>query len=408
MSKNQGLVEQLATLDPSLPEKFEANTHHAIFSRLRRDAPVHFCEKSAYGPYWSVTRLEDIVRVESDPKTWSSARNVIINDVPEDFAAPAFATMDPPQHRAERLAAAPAVGHARVATLEPLLKARIALILDELPTDCPFDWAERVAAPLTTEIVALLFGWPRADRELLPYWCQVMTTTPAPGALVENEAERQTIIEKFQERLLSEWNIRAADKSRSDIIACLAQSAKTASMIESPERLLGAVSMIAGANEAARGALSGGVLAFHQFPKQWEKLREDPRLLSLVPSEIVRWQSPISHMRRTATKDCILGDQRIRKGEKVILWYCSGNRDESFFPDGAAFSIERPHLKRHVAYGFGIHRCFGRYVAEAELRILWAEILERYDKIEVVAPPLRYRSNFASGYRKLMVRVVPK
>lgn len=399
------MTPNLETLDPSLPARFQDNTHGPIFTQLRRECPVHFCRESAYGSYWSVTRLEDIVAVEADPAAWSSKDNVIIGDVPPDFAAPAFATSDPPEHGRERRAAAPAAGPDRMAALAPLLLRRIEELLDALPLDTPVDWAARVAAPLTAETVALLFDWPREERDLLPYWCEVMTTTPTAGALVETPAERDAILSDYCARLFEEWHTRAARSAGRDIIACLAHSPDTATMIDTPQRLVGTVSMIAGANEAARGALSGGVLAFHRFPDQWRALQNDPSLVARAASEIVRWQSPVLHMRRTAKRDMPLGNATIRAGEKVVLWYCSGNRDEAFFPDGDAFRLDRPNLNRHVGYGFGIHRCFGRHVADLVLQSLWGAILERFSGFEVEAAPLRYRSNFASGYQRMMVRL---
>lgn len=399
------MTEDLDTLDPSLPERFQADAHGTVFARLRRACPVHLCKDSAYGPYWSVTRLEDIVAVEADPAAWSSKGNVIIGDVPPDFAAPAFATSDPPEHGRERRAAAPAAAPDRMAALAPTLRSRIEELLDALPLERPVDWATRVAAPLTAETVALLFDWPREQRDLLPYWCEVMTTTPTAGALVETSTERDAILSEYRARLLEEWLARAARPEGRDIIACLARNPDTAAMIDAPERLIGTVSMIAGANEAARGALSGGVLAFHRFPDQWRALRNNPSLVARAASEIVRWQSPVLHMRRTATRDMSLGSATIRAGEKVVLWYCSGNRDEAFFPDGDVFRLERPNLNRHVGYGFGIHRCFGRHVADLVLQLLWRAILERFSGFEVEAAPIRYRSNFASGYHRMLVRL---
>jgi len=401
------LTDVTDTLDPSLPERFETDTHGPVFARLRRECPVHFCSESAYGPYWSVTRLDDILAVEADPARWSSDGNIIIGDVPEDFAAPAFATSDPPIHGRDRRAVAPATSASRMAELSPDIEAVIEAILDSLPLGQPFDWTERVAAPLTREMVAKLFDWPSEERDLLPYWCEVMTTTPRPGAVVETDEQRRAELAVYRARLIREWHERAARSPARDIISCLAHAPSTAGMINNPDRLVGTVSMIAGANEAALGALAGGALAFQLYPEEWEKLRAEPGLAANAASEIVRWQSPILHMRRTAACDTELGGQRIRKGERVVMWYCSGNRDEVYFPDGDAFRLERANLRRHVGYGFGIHRCFGRHVAELELRLLWQAAARRFSRIEVLAPPVRYRSNFASGYRNLMVRTHP-
>lgn len=394
----------LEDLDPSRVERFEAGTHGPVFARLRREQPVHFCANSRYGPFWSVTRLDDIVAVETDSATWSSAGNIIIGDVPADFAAPAFATSDPPVHSRERRAVAPAASHRRMSELEGRVRASIDAILDALPEEEPFDWATLVAARLTSEMITLLFDWPAEERDLLPYWCEVMTTTPCPGAIVETREQRMAELVIYRERLVKEWRMRACRSPAPDIISCLAHSPATASMAEDVERLVGTVSMIAGANEAARAALVGGVLAFHRHPEEWRKLRADPSLAAATAAEIVRWQSPILHMRRTARRDTELGGLLVPRGSRVVMWYCSANRDEAYFADGDAFRIERPNLRRHAGYGFGIHRCFGSHVAELELRLLWQAICERYDRIEVITPPVLRASNFASGYPRLIVR----
>jgi cytochrome P450 len=171
------------------------------------------------------------------------------------------------------------------------------------------------------------------------------------------------------------------------------------------KHLIGTVTLIAGANEAARGALSGGVVAFERFPDEWHKLRANPALLENAVAEIVRWQTPITHMRRTVTADTEFRGKQLRKGDRIVLWYCSANRDEAVFEDAEAFRIDRSNARRHAAYGFGIHHCLGRHVAGLELRLLWEEMLERFDRFEVTAPPERIASNFSASYSRLMVRL---
>jgi cytochrome P450 len=399
--------DDLARLDVSRVERFAANAHWPLFARLRREAPVHYCRTSAFGPYWSITRLADVVAVEKAHRVFSSKGNIIIGDVPPEYDEPAFATFDPPEHTCDRLAAAPAVAPPRLARIEPEMRAAIAALLDGLPRGEPFDWAARVSQQITMHMVAALFDWPREDKARLPYWCEVLTATPAPGGIVADFAGREAILETFRTELMRAWCERARKGDGDDVLSLLACHPDTKPMAQDPKRVVGIVALIAGANEAARGALSGGVLAFHQFPEQWQRLRASHALIESAVSEIVRWQSPILHMRRTATEDIAFQGQLIRKGDKVVLWYCSANRDEAIFDNAGAFVIDRPQVRRHAGYGFGIHRCFGRYAAELELRILWEEILKRFARIEVVAPPSRFASNFAAGYESLMVRVHP-
>jgi cytochrome P450 len=394
----------LEEIDVSVGARFANETAGPYFARLRRDDPVHWCPDSPYGPYWSVTRRADLMAVERDFERFSSAGNVLINDVPGEFDAPAFATTDPPGHTAERAAVAPAFADGRVKELESGVRREIGLILDGLPIGEPFDWAERVSVELTTRMVAALFDFPHEERYRLPYWAEVLVTSPEPGALVESWDQRAAVLDEYLARILRMWRARAGGCER-DVLSALANAPATCSLPEDPKHLIGTVTMIAGANEAARGALSGGVVAFDRFPDAWEQLRAAPALLPNAVKEIVRWQSPIIHMRRTATGDVDFRGKTIRKGDKVVLWYWSANRDETLFEDGEAFRVDRSDARRHVGFGSAIHRCLGWRVAELELRLLWEEILPRFRRIRVCAPPERLASNFTANYRRVMVVV---
>jgi cytochrome P450 len=392
----------LDELDVSVGARFANETAGPYFARLRRCDPVHWCPDSAYGPYWSITRRADLMAVERDFERFSSAGNVLINDVPGEFDAPAFATADPPEHTAERAAVAPALALARVKALESEIRREIGLILDSLPIGEPFDWAERVSVELTTRMVTALFDFPYQERYLLPYWAEVLVTSPGPGALVQSWGERAAILDEYLARIMQMWRARTGGCEH-DVLSALANAPATCSLPEDPKHLIGTVTMIAGANEAARGALSGGVVAFDRFPDAWEQLRAAPALMPNAVAEIVRWQSPIIHMRRTATCDVGFRGKTIRKGDKVVLWYWSANRDEALFGDGEAFRVDRSDAHRHVSFGSGIHRCLGWRVAELELRLLWEEILPRFRRIRVCLPPERLASNFTSNYRRVMV-----
>jgi cytochrome P450 len=395
----------LAQIDVSRMDRFGADTHWPFFARLRREDPVHYCAESIHGPYWSVTRYADIHRVERDVRRFSSAGNVIIGDVSPEFDAPAFATSDPPIHTIERRAVMPALAPGRLAHLESEIRAEIRDVLDALPLDEDFNWVERVSIELTTRMVAILFDFPRDERGLLPYWAEVLVSTPGPGAITATWEERKRILDEYLERVLTLWRDRSADPSREDVIAVLACNPQTASMQQDENHLIGTVTMIAGANEAARGALSGGIVAFDRFPDEWARLRSNPGLLENAVAEIVRWQTPIVHMRRTATEDIEFCGKHIRPGDRVVMWYCSANRDEEIFPDGNVFRIDRDNARRHAGYGSGVHRCLGRHVAALELRILWEEMLRRFTGFAVTAAPERLSSNFSANYSRVMVRL---
>ena len=398
----------LADLDVSRPERFLSNTHGPYFARLRREEPVHYCRRSAYGPYWSITRLDDIIAIEADHIRFSSDGNVIIGDVPAMFDdTRAFATSDPPAHTCERTAVLPAVSTKRVAALEAATRAHIGAVLDSLPAGDTFDWVQRVSVELTTQMVALLFDFPWHERELLPYWSEVLMTAPQPGQVVDTPAARDAVLDEYRRRMLDLWRERAMEAPRDDIISLLAHNSGTSTMAENPSRLMGIVALIAGANEAARGALSGCVVAFDQFPCEWETLSANRSLAANAAAEIIRWQSPIAHMRRTATQDVQFRGRHIRKGDRVVMWYCSANRDETYFDAGESLRVDRHNARRHLAFGSGIHRCVGLHVATMQLRVLLEEMLARFARIEVVAEPKRMASNFSAGYEEVLVRVRP-
>tara|TARA_R110000787_G_scaffold138484_1_gene252122 strand:+ start:22053 stop:23303 length:1251 start_codon:yes stop_codon:yes gene_type:complete len=397
---------ELQALDVSSPERFQRNEHPALFRALRRDYPVHYCPESPYGPYWSVSRYEDVLAVERDHAVYSSENNIIIGDVPAEFdVTRAFATSDPPRHTQERRAVLPAFTRKRLEALEEGVRDKIRTLLRRLPRNTSFDWVENVATVITNNMVGELFDLSVADREQLPFWCEALVTTPAPGAIVETWQERQAVVETFRDRLLSLWTERRQDHSRCDVVTALTQNRDTAHMDCDPLRLVGTVALIAGANEAARGALTGAIVAFDQFPQQRALLQNDPALIKSAVAEIVRWQTPIIHMRRTTTQETTLRTCVIPKGSKVVMWYCSANRDESVFEDADKLDISRSNSDKHLGYGSGIHRCLGQHVAEMELRVLLEELLASNLRIEMVSPPERFFSNFSSNYARLMVRV---
>lgn len=393
----------LATLDVSRPALFAQDAHGPLFARLRREAPVHLCRASAYGPYWSVTRHDDIQAVELDHRHFSSQGNVIINDVPAAFDdTRAFATSDPPVHTQERRAVAPALSAGRIARLEAHTRDGIRAVLDGLPRGEPFDWSARVSAELTTRMVGVLFDFPPAERARLAHWAEVLVTTPGPDAIVRTWAERDAVLAEYRAHMLALWHARAPLPGE-DVISALTRHPATAGMAGDPAHLIGTITLIAGANEAARGALSGCIVAFDRFPEAWQQLRAQPDLADNAAAEVIRWQTPILHMRRTASADVELRGQPIRRGERVVLWYCSANRDEAVFEAADQLRIDRPNARRHLGFGAGIHRCIGAHAAQMQLRVLLQEMLARDLRWTLAGPPQRLASNFSAGYAQLPV-----
>jgi cytochrome P450/predicted MFS family arabinose efflux permease len=399
----------LEDIDVSNPELWRTESFWPYFERLRREDPVHYCRKSRFGPYWSVTRFEDIMAVDMNHEVFSSdiARGgiTIVDDKPDD-ALPMFIAMDPPTHDRQRKVVSPIVAPANLARMESLIRSRAATILDELPIGETFDWVEKVSVELTTQMLATLFDFPFEDRRKLTWWSDVANCFPAPGEIVETVEEQLAVLEDCLEYFVRLWNQRVNAEPEFNLISMLAHGESTRDM--TPTEYLGnVILLIVGGNETTRNTITGSLLALNQNPDQYQKLRDHPELIPSMVSETVRWQTPLAHMRRTATRDTELAGKRIKKGDKVIMWYVSGNRDEAAIDRPNDYIIDRERPRQHLSFGFGIHRCVGNRLAEMQLRILWEEILKRYPRIEVMGEPVRLANPFAKGYASMAVRIPP-
>ena len=390
------------------PELFRTNTHWPWFERLRAEEPVHYCKDSEFGPYWSITRYNDIMAVDTNHGVFSSDSalgGITIRDARPDLRRPSFIAMDPPRHDVQRKTVSPVVSPANLAKMEPIIRARAAKILDALPVGETFDWVDRVSIELTTQMLATLFDFPFEERRKLTYWSDVATAMPIAGGLVESEDEKQVILMECLNYFLGLWNERVNAEPKGDLVSMMAHGEATRDM--SPMEYLGnIILLIVGGNDTTRNSISGGLLALNQNPDQYAKLRADHELITSMVPEIVRWQTPLAHMRRTAVEDIEVAGRQIKKGDKVVMWYVSGNRDETAIENPDAFIIDRERPRQHLSFGFGIHRCVGNRLAEMQLRIVWEEVLKRFNTIEVVAEPIRVRSSFVKGYESMPVRIV--
>ena len=391
----------LETMDVSLEERFANNTIFPFFERLRREDPVHYTPESAFGPYWSVTRYEDIMTVETNHEVFSSEGSISIQDQGDDFVMPMFIAMDPPKHDAQRKVIAPIVNTENLKIMEPLIRARAGKILDELPIGEPFDWVDRVSIELTTQMLATLFDFPWEERRKLTFWSD-LATTDMDGTMTMDEAKAEFL--NCAAYFKGLWDQRADGPPGNDLISMLAHGEATRDM-PLMEFLGNILLLIVGGNDTTRNSITGGLLALTQNPDQLAKLRANPELMDSMVPELIRWQTPVAHMRRTATRDFELGGKTIKAGEKVVMWYVSGNRDESVIDNPYAFIIDRPRPRQHLSFGFGIHRCVGMRLAEMQLRIVWEEVLKRFPTIEVLGEPVRLKSCFLRAYRSLQVRI---
>ncbi|HTV89581.1 MAG TPA: cytochrome P450 [Stellaceae bacterium] len=395
----------LDTLDVSDPRLYQEDIYYPYFARLRREDPVHYCPQSYYGPYWSVTKYKDIMQVEISHKVYSSDAAIAILDPPKGLERQSFIAMDPPKHDEQRLTVSPTVAPGNLANMEGLIRERTASVLDGLPRNETFNWVDRVSIELTTMMLATLFDYPFEERRQLTYWSDVaIADVRSPESPVHSEEEKFAELTKMTEALGKLFTERAKLPPRFDLLSMLAHSAVTR---ELPFReFMGNLTLlIVGGNDTTRNSMTGGLMALNQHPEEYQKLRDNPGLIESMVPEIIRWVTPVIHMRRTALEDVELGGKQIKKGDKVVMWYVSGNRDPEAIDEPDRFIIDRKRPRQHLSFGFGIHRCVGNRLAELQLRILWEEIVRRYPVIEVVGPAKRVYSNFIHGIRSLPVRI---
>jgi cytochrome P450 len=393
-------IEEVNVADPVL---FSAGAELPYFARLRRDAPVHYQPEHEFGPYWSVTRYQDIMAVDTDHETFSSQPSITIAEPDEDFRLPMFIAMDPPKHDAQRKTVSPIVSGPNLHALEPLIRERAGKILDDLPIGETFDWVDKVSIELTAMTLATLFDIPQEDRRKLTRWSDVATAREDSGIIESQEARK---VELFQcvDYFMKIWEARASAEPRNDLISLLAHGESTRNM-DRMEYLGNLLLLIVGGNDTTRNTITGSVLALNQNLDQYDRLKADHALIPGMVSETLRWQTPLAHMRRIAKRDVELGGQTIREGDKVVMWYVSGNRDERNIEQPDRYWIERPRVRQHLAFGFGIHRCVGNRLAELQLSVIWEEILKRFSHVEVMGEPERVHSSFVRGYTTLPVRL---
>ena len=399
----------LDEINPANPYLFSEDRWHDHFARLRAEDPVHLNEISTAGRYWSITKYDDVRAIDGNWEDFSSARGISLGATPKDGVETiqdvlrTFIAMDPPEHTQQRKTVRAVSAPSNLRNVEPLIRERTAAVLDSLPEGEPFDWVDTVSIELTTLMLATLFDFPLEDRRKLTRWSDIVFAIPEPGGLVESNEQKINELLEMAGYFGELWEERRGSDGL-DLVTMLANGEATKDM-EPIEHIGNLMLLIVGGNDTTRNTMTGSVYGLNCHPDQYDKLNADPSLVSGLVPEIIRWQTPLPYMRRTANHDCEIRGRQIRKDDQILMWYLSANRDEDVFENAETIDLERANADRHLSFGYGIHFCMGSRLAELQLRVLWEELLPRFERIEIQDEPERVFSTFVKGYTNLPVTV---
>jgi cytochrome P450 len=391
------------------PGAYVARVPHDRFRWLRRHDPVHWQALEGGRGYWAVTKHADVVRVARDPETFSAARQSILIQDPDPETLPMLRTqllsMDPPEHGRLRRSVLGGFTPGMVRRLEPRIRELCSAILDAALARGTCDFVRDVAAELPVQVIAEIMGVPPEDRHRLSEWGDRLTGMDDPETAVSPEATRQASFD------MGAYGFGLAQsrkgKEGADLISVLMNAELDGQRVNEVEFAGLFVQITVAGNETTRTLLSQSLLELLEHPDAWRELEREPGLLPAAIEELLRFTSPLHYFRRTATRDVELRGQKIREGDAVAMLYSSANRDEEVFMRPDALELRRDP-NPHVAFGFGEHFCLGAKLARLEARVFFEELLRRVERVELLGPPRRLRSNLINGVKEIPVRLVPR
>jgi cholest-4-en-3-one 26-monooxygenase len=390
------------------PDTWRNGVPHDALAWLRREDPVHF-HKEPEGPgFWAITKHADIIRISKDPKTFSSwlgATNIEDRET-HDLAITRMlmVNMDPPDHGKYRRLVRSGFTPQRVAKLEPHVRDLAAEIIDKVASKGECDFVTEIAAELPLLVIAELMGVPIADRHRIFDLTNRLIGFDDPEFQTSMEDGRIAAAEMWA--YAQELGDQRRKNPRDDLISTLVHAEVDGEGLSHQQFNNFFLLLAVAGNETTRNLMAGGMLALMEHPDQRQRLLDDPGLIPTAVEELLRWVSPLIYFRRTATRDVELRGKKISEGEKVALYYTSGNRDEEVFDEPFTFDVGRRD-NHHLAFGIGEHVCVGAHLARLEIRVMFEELLRRLPDMELTAPVKRLRSNFINGIKEMRVRYTP-
>lgn len=393
--------------DLSSPDAFAAGPPHETFRRLRTEAPVCFFPEREGTGFWAVTRWDDIRAVSLDQATYSSFRGgVMMRDFPEDLLAAqreTLTSMEPGRHGKHRRLVSTAFTARVVRDLEPRIRGLVTELLDAVAARGECDFVTAVSAELPVQVICELLGIPLEDRAKIIAWSNALVGMDDPEYAVDEGPMAAMQLYAYANELVEAR--RSAPKD--DLISHLLQVEVDGERLNEAQFGAFVLVLAVAGNETTRNLISGGLQALFDHPEERARLQQDLSLLPTAVDEMLRWVTPVMHFRRTAERDVVLRGQQIREGDKVVVWYVSGNRDADVFPNPERFDVGRTP-NDHLAFGFGSHYCLGASLAQLEAREMFDQLLRRFPDIAPAGPIERMRANHINGVKHLPVRFTPR